>query len=65
MSRVTTPKPIAEKATPFQEDSSEDHWRNLRAPVTTTQAQDMTTCSHNKIVYQEKIIPPKLFSTRY
>jgi len=56
MSRVTTPKPIPENATPFQEDSSEDHWRNFMAPVTTTQAQDMTTCSHSKIVYQKKMI---------
>lgn len=47
--RVTSPKPNAENATPFHDDSSEDHWRNFKAANKTTQAQDMTTCIHNEI----------------
>ena len=49
MRAVTTTKPTVENATPFQDDSSEVHWRNFTDPATTRQAQDMTTCSQHKI----------------
>lgn len=49
MSAVTTAKPIAENATPFHEESSEDHCRNFKDPATTRQAQDINTCSQHEI----------------
>ena len=49
ISAVTTAKPKAENATPFQEESNEDHCRNFTDPATTRHAQDITTCSQHEI----------------
>lgn len=49
MRPVTTAKPKVENATPFQDDSNEDHCRNFTKPTTIKQAQDSTTCSQHEI----------------
>jgi hypothetical protein len=49
MRPVTTAKPKVENATPFHDDSNEDHCRNFTLPATTTKAQDRATCSPHEI----------------
>jgi len=49
MRPVTTAKPNVENATPFHDDSNEDHCRNFTLPATTTKPQDKATCSPHEI----------------